>query len=84
VSRDASTSSGKSTLKHGLISLAGRIISRLRKLLLSIYTNHTLGEFLREAERWSNFYNQRRPHEGLHQQSPDQFAKDHGLPTSPY
>ncbi len=45
---------------------------------------HTLGEFLREAERWSNFYNQLRPHEGLHQQSPDHYARDHGLPTAPY
>jgi putative transposase len=31
----------------------------------------TLGEFLREAERWVNFYTQYRPHEGLRQQSPD-------------
>jgi len=44
----------------------------------------TLGEFLREAERWSNFYNQYRPHEGLQQQSPDHYARDHGLPTAPY
>ncbi len=44
----------------------------------------TLGEFLREAERWINFYNQYRPHEGLHQQSPDHYAREHGLPTAPY
>ena len=44
----------------------------------------TLGEFLQAAERWINFYNQYRPHEGLRQQSPDQYAKDHGLPTAPY
>src|SRR5712692_2560208 len=44
----------------------------------------TLGEFLREAERWSNFYNQYRPHEALHQQSPDHYARDHGLPIAPY
>jgi putative transposase len=44
----------------------------------------TLGEFLREAERWSNFYNQQRPHEGLQQQSPDHYAREHGLPTAPY
>ncbi len=44
----------------------------------------TLGEFLREAERWINFYNQQRPHEGLDQQSPDQYARDHDLPTAPY
>ena len=44
----------------------------------------TLGEFLREAERWINFYNQHRPHESLHQQSPDQYARDQGLPAAPY
>jgi putative transposase len=44
----------------------------------------TLGEFLGEAERWINFYNQYRPHEGLRQQSPNQYACDQGLPTAPY
>jgi putative transposase len=44
----------------------------------------TLGEFLQEAERWINFYNQQRPHQGLHQQSPDHYAREHGLPTAPY
>jgi putative transposase len=44
----------------------------------------TLGEFLREAERWINFDNQHRPHEGLHQQSPEQYAKDHGMPAASY
>jgi putative transposase len=44
----------------------------------------TLGEFLREAERWINFYNQHRPHEGLQLQSPDQFAIAQRLPPAPY
>ena len=44
----------------------------------------TLGDFLRAAEAWVNFYNQDRPHEGLDQQSPDQYARDNGLPTAPY
>ncbi len=44
----------------------------------------TLGEFLQEAERWIHFYNQHRPHEGLQQQSPDHYARAHGLPTAPY
>jgi putative transposase len=44
----------------------------------------TFGEFLQEAERWINFYNQQRPHEGLHQQSPDHYAREQGLPTAPY
>jgi transposase InsO family protein len=31
---------------------------------------HTLGQFLRAAEAWINFYNQERPHEGLENLSP--------------
>jgi putative transposase len=44
----------------------------------------TLGEFLRAAETWINFYNRLRPHEGLDQQSPDAYASSQGLPTAPY
>lgn len=44
----------------------------------------TLGQFLQAAEDWVNFYNRCRPHEGLGNCSPDQFAPDHGLPSAPY
>jgi putative transposase len=44
----------------------------------------TLREFLQETERWINFNNHLRPHEGLQQQSPDQYAREHDLPTAPY
>lgn len=44
----------------------------------------TLGQFLQAAQEWINFYNQMRPHEGLANCSPDQFALDHGLPSAPY
>lgn len=44
----------------------------------------TLGQFLQAAEDWGNFYNRCRPHEGLGNCSPDQFAPDHGLPSAPY
>ncbi len=44
----------------------------------------TLGDFLRAAEHWVNFYNQLRPHEGLGNRSPDQYASEHNLPTIPY
>lgn len=43
----------------------------------------TLGEFLREAEHWIDYHDQHRPHEGLQQQSPDQFARNHNLPMAP-
>jgi putative transposase len=44
----------------------------------------TLGQFLRAAECWINFYNQLRPHEGIGNCSPDQFACQQGLPPAPY
>lgn len=44
----------------------------------------TLGQFLRAAEHWINFYNQVRPHEGIDNCSPDQFASREGLPPAPY
>jgi putative transposase len=44
----------------------------------------TLGHFLRAAEHWINFYNQVRPHEGIGNCSPDQFAARVGLPPAPY
>jgi putative transposase len=44
---------------------------------------HTLGQFLRAAEAWINFYNQERPHEGLENLSPLQYAKLHNLQDIP-
>ena len=43
----------------------------------------TLGEFLRAAEQWANFYNTLRPHESLGYRSPDQYAKENGLEGVP-
>lgn len=45
---------------------------------------HTLGQFLRAAEAWINFYNQERPHEGLENLSPRQYALQHELQDIPY
>jgi putative transposase len=39
------------------------------------YRYHSLGAFLHAAESWINFYNQQRPHEGLGNLSPQQFAE---------
>jgi len=44
----------------------------------------TLGDFLRAAEAWINFYNRERPHESLGYLSPNRFAEDHQLQTLPY
>ncbi|HEX6553395.1 MAG TPA: integrase core domain-containing protein [Ktedonobacteraceae bacterium] len=63
---------------------AGRFVGIFKLAVAGRRSYHTLGEFLREAERWINFYNQDRPHEGLQQQSPNQFATAHVLPMAPY
>ena len=44
---------------------------------------HTLGEFLRAAETWINIYNQERPHEGLDNLSPLQYAQQYELEDIP-
>src|SRR6266568_918938 len=43
----------------------------------------TLGDFLRAAKPWVNFYNTTRPHQSLGYRSPDQYAKDQQLDSLP-
>ena len=43
----------------------------------------TLGDFLRAAEAWVNFYNRERPHERLKYFSPNQFAEANHLQPLP-
>jgi len=43
----------------------------------------TLGDFLRAAQLWVNFYNTTRPHESLGYRSPDQFAQEKQLDSVP-
>ena len=63
---------------------AERFVGHFKLAVAERRSYRTLGEFLRAAEHWINFYNQLRPHEGLHQQSPDLYASEHSLPTAPY
>ncbi len=44
---------------------------------------YTLGEFLRAAQAWLNFYNQERPHEGLDNLSPLQYIQQQELEDIP-
>lgn len=44
----------------------------------------TLGEFLEAAERWINFYNNRRPHSGIGNISPNEYALRNGIKVIPY
>ncbi len=56
----------------------------LFKLAVAECTRYqTLGDFLRAAECWVQFYNTTRPHQSLRYRSPDQFAQEHGLPVVP-
>ena len=63
---------------------AERFVGQFKLSLAQRQSSRTLGDFLQAAEAWVNFYNQERPHEGLDQRSPDQYARAHGLPTAPY
>ena len=44
----------------------------------------TLGEFLEASERWINFYNNRKPHSGIGNISPNEYALRNGIKTIPY
>ena len=63
---------------------AERFVGQFKLSVAQRQSSRTLGDFLQAAGAWVNFYNQQRPHEGLDQRSPDQYARDNGLPTAPY
>ncbi|MFH1641770.1 MAG: IS3 family transposase [Nanoarchaeota archaeon] len=44
----------------------------------------TLGQLLYRAEKWINFYNNVRPHEGIDEMTPNKFAMENNLKTVPY
>jgi putative transposase len=61
---------------------AERFVGQFKLSVAQRRSYHTLGDFLQAAEDWINFYNHLRPHEGLRDLSPDQFAQLNGLPVS--
>jgi putative transposase len=63
---------------------AERFVGVFKQAVAERRRYQTLGQFLQAAEDWVNFYNQLRPHEGLGNCSPDQFALDHSLSAAPY
>jgi putative transposase len=63
---------------------AERFVGIFKQAVAERRRYRTLGDFLQAAENWVNFYNRYRPHEGLGNCSPDQFASAHGLPAAPY
>jgi putative transposase len=63
---------------------AERFVGSFKQAVAERTRYQTLGHFLQAAECWINFYNHARPHEGLGNCSPDQFAAENGLPSAPY
>jgi putative transposase len=63
---------------------AERFVGTFKQAVSERRRYQTLGHFLEASENWINFYNHHRPHEGLGNCSPNQFATDHGLPAAPY
>jgi putative transposase len=61
---------------------AERFVGQFKLSVAERRRYETLGVFLQAAEDWVNFYNEIRPHEGLNDLSPDQYAKAHGLPVA--
>src|SRR5579884_1142983 len=62
---------------------AERFVGTFKLAVAERCRSETLGEFLRAAQQWVNFYNTLRPHESLEYLSPEQYAKEHGLPDVP-
>jgi putative transposase len=63
---------------------AERFVGTFKQAVAERRRYQTLGHFLEASERWINFYNHVRPHEGIGNCSPDQFASREGLPEAPY
>jgi putative transposase len=62
---------------------AERFVGSFKLAVAELRPYRTLGAFLKAAEAWVNFYNISRPHEGLGNQSPVQYAQEHQLYAVP-
>lgn len=63
---------------------AERFVSTFKHAVVKRRPYYSLGDFLRSAQQWINFYNETRPHEGTENLSPNQFALKYGWPVVPY
>lgn len=62
-------------------SLAERFVGLFKHAVGRRRPYNNLGEFLEVAERWINFYNNRRPHQGIGNVSPNEYALTNGIKT---
>ena len=63
---------------------AERLVGEFKHAVLRRMNYATIGQLLAEAERWINYYNERRPHGRLNYQSPNAYAEERGLGKIPY
>ena len=63
---------------------AERFVSTFKHSVVRRQGYATFGDFLDQAERWINFYNNRRPHQTADNLPPNVFAQKYGWPVVPY
>lgn len=63
---------------------AERMVGEIKHAVLRRQRYETIGQLLIEAERWINYYNERRPHGRLSYKSPNTYAEENGLGKVPY
>lgn len=63
---------------------AERFVGQFKHSVVRRQKYPDLGSFLYQAEKWINFYNETRPHEGTEMLSPNQYARKYGWKTVPY
>jgi len=63
---------------------AERMIGTFKHSVVHRRRYENLGDFLVSAGRWINFYNQRRPHEGIGMMAPAKYARKLGMPVVPF
>lgn len=62
---------------------AERFVGSFKHAVVRRRKYYTLGEFLEAARKWINFYNNTRPHEGVGQISPNDYARKHNMRIVP-
>lgn len=63
---------------------AERFVGTFKLAVVERQRYQVLGELLDRAETWTNFYNNQRPHEGIGNISPNEYARVNHLKTVPY
>jgi len=62
---------------------AERFVSTFKHAVVRRRSYYTLGDFLDTAKQWINFYNDKRPHEGIENLSPNGYALKYDWPIVP-